>query len=102
MREIGLAATELGPEGFLPAALEAVADVLSRHQLHAMGGFTSLLLHRPDDDPAEADQQQGMSASTFAGSAESRRPLSPRTPVRPPSCSSGSPIISGLHAVKST
>ena len=51
MREIGLAATELGPEGFLPAEPEAMADVLSRHQLHAIGGFTPLLLHRPDHDP---------------------------------------------------
>jgi inosose dehydratase len=51
MREIGLAATELGPESFLPTALEAMADVLSRHQLHAIGGFTPLLLHRPDHDP---------------------------------------------------
>jgi hypothetical protein len=30
MREIGLAATELGPEGFLPAKPEAMADALSR------------------------------------------------------------------------
>src|SRR4051795_4315203 len=51
MREIGLAATELGPEGFLPAKPEAIADVLSRHRLHAVGGFTPLLLHRPDHDP---------------------------------------------------
>ena len=51
MREIGLTATELGPEGFLPTAPEAMADVLSRHQLHAIGGFTPLLLHRLDHDP---------------------------------------------------
>ena len=51
MREIGLAATEFGPEGFLPTAPEAMADVLSRHQLHAIGGFTPLLLHRADHDP---------------------------------------------------
>ena len=51
MCEIGLAATELGPEGFLPAQPEAMADVLSRHRLHAIGGFTPLLLHRLDHDP---------------------------------------------------
>jgi len=28
-----------------------MADVLSRHELDAIGGFTPLLLHRPDDDP---------------------------------------------------
>jgi len=51
MREIGLAATELGPEGFLPTSPEAMADLLSRHRLHAIGGFTPLLLHRTDHDP---------------------------------------------------
>ena len=51
MREIGLAATELGPEGFLPAEPEAMADVLSQHRLQAIGGFTPLLLHRPDHEP---------------------------------------------------
>jgi inosose dehydratase len=50
MREIGLAATELGPEGFLPAEPEAMTDVLFRHRLHAIGGFTPLL-HRPEHDP---------------------------------------------------
>jgi inosose dehydratase len=52
MREVGLVATELGPEGFLPAAPDAMADTLSRHDLHAVGGFTPVLLHRPDHDPA--------------------------------------------------
>ena len=31
MREVGLAATELGPDGFLPAEPDAVATVLSDH-----------------------------------------------------------------------
>ena len=47
MRELGLGATELGPEGFLPTAPDAMADVLSRHRLHAIGGFTPLPLHAP-------------------------------------------------------
>ncbi len=51
MHEIDLGATELGPESFLPAEPEAMADVLSQHRLHAIGGFTPLLLHRPDHDP---------------------------------------------------
>jgi inosose dehydratase len=51
MRELGLAATELGPEGFLPTEPAAMAAVLSQHHLHAIGGFTPLLLHRPDHDP---------------------------------------------------
>jgi inosose dehydratase len=51
MREVGLSATEFGPEGFLPSTPDAVAQTLDRHDLHAVGGFTPLLLHRPDHDP---------------------------------------------------
>ncbi len=51
MREVGLAATELGPDGFLPAEPDAMASVLARHRLQAVGGFTPLLLHVPDHDP---------------------------------------------------
>jgi inosose dehydratase len=51
MHEVGLAATELGPDGFLPAAPEAMAEVLSHHDLQAIGGFTPLLLHVPGHDP---------------------------------------------------
>jgi inosose dehydratase len=51
MREVGLAATELGPDGFLPAEPDALATVLAQHGLQAVGGFTPLLLHIPDHDP---------------------------------------------------
>jgi len=51
MREIGLAATELGPEGFLPTEPAAMASVLGEHGLQAVGGFTPLLLHVPGHDP---------------------------------------------------
>lgn len=48
MQQVGLAATELGPDGFLPADPRAV---LAEHDLHAIGGFTPLLLHVPAHDP---------------------------------------------------
>jgi inosose dehydratase len=51
MREVGLTATELGPEGFLPSQPAAMARVLDRHGLQAVGGFTPLLLHVADHDP---------------------------------------------------
>jgi inosose dehydratase len=51
MHEVGLAATELGPDGFLPADPGSAADVLARHHLQAIGGFTPLLLHVPGQDP---------------------------------------------------
>jgi inosose dehydratase len=51
MADVGLAATELGPDGFLPAEPAAMAGVLARHGLAAIGGFTPLLLHVPGHDP---------------------------------------------------
>ena len=51
MREVGLLATELGPDGFLPAEPDAMATVLAHHGLQAVGGFTPLLLHVPSHDP---------------------------------------------------
>jgi inosose dehydratase len=51
MREVGLTATELGPEGFLPAEPAAMVRVLDHHGLRAVGGFTPLLLHATGHDP---------------------------------------------------
>ena len=51
MHEVGLTATELGPDGFLPGDPAAMANVLSRYGLRAVGGFTPLLLHAPGHDP---------------------------------------------------
>ena len=57
MCEVGLLATELGPEGFLPSEPAAMACVLSEHGLQAVGGFTPLLMHVPSHDPVpEVDQ----------------------------------------------
>jgi inosose dehydratase len=51
MSEIGLAATELGPDGFLPSDPDELASTLADHHLTAVGGFTPFVLHRPDVDP---------------------------------------------------
>jgi inosose dehydratase len=51
MREVGLAATELGPEGFLPADPVAAAAVLAANHLGAVGGFTPVVMHNPTQDP---------------------------------------------------
>ena len=51
MRQVGLTATELGPDGFLPGQPDAVTRVLDHHGLRAVGGFTPLLLHVPTSDP---------------------------------------------------
>lgn len=49
MAQVGLAATELGPDGFLPADPDSV---LAQHHLSAIGGFVPVQLHRSDHDPA--------------------------------------------------
>lgn len=51
MREVGLTATEVGPDGFLPREPAALAGELSRYGLHAVGGFVPLVLHVPGHDP---------------------------------------------------
>jgi inosose dehydratase len=76
MRDIGLAATELGPEGFLPADPDQMAGVLAAHQLTAVGGFTPLLMHRPGHDPLPAidrilEQYQATHAEVLVLSATS-------------------------------
>jgi inosose dehydratase len=54
MREAGLAATEFGPEGFLPHEPGAKAKVLADNGLHAVGGFVPVVLHDPGHDPVPA------------------------------------------------
>ncbi len=50
MRALGLAATELGPAGFLPDDPRAAAGLLGAHELAAAGGFVPLVLHDRDGD----------------------------------------------------
>ncbi|MGH3344028.1 MAG: TIM barrel protein [Carbonactinosporaceae bacterium] len=54
MRELGLAATELGPVGFLPGAPRERAELLAAYGLRAAGGFLPVVLHNPGADPLPA------------------------------------------------
>ena len=51
MSDLGLAATEFGPEDFLPADPQAKADTLAAHGLQAVGQFVPVVLHEPGHDP---------------------------------------------------
>jgi len=51
MGEVGIAATEFGPDGFLPDAPSAKARTLADHGLGAVGGFVPVVLHDPAVDP---------------------------------------------------
>ncbi|GAB3932464.1 sugar phosphate isomerase/epimerase [Kribbella albertanoniae] len=52
MRAVGLAATEFGPDGFLPEDPARKAKVLADVGLRAVGGFVPVVLHDPAHDPA--------------------------------------------------
>jgi inosose dehydratase len=54
MRELGLAATEFGPDGFLPPAAADRAALLDSFGLRPVGGFVPVVLHDPARDPLPA------------------------------------------------
>ncbi|MEU7989208.1 TIM barrel protein [Streptosporangium canum] len=51
MRELGLTATELGPQGFLPPSPSRCRSLLDGYGLRAVGGFVPVVLHDPHHDP---------------------------------------------------
>ena len=50
MRDVGLKATEFGPEGFLPDSPQEKAAVLRSYELAAVGGFVPVVLHVRSQD----------------------------------------------------
>jgi inosose dehydratase len=51
MREVGLRATEFGPDDFLPPEPTERAALLASHGLAAVGQFVPVVLHDPSHDP---------------------------------------------------
>jgi inosose dehydratase len=51
MAELGLTATELGPEGFLPPSPTRCRSLLEQYGLRAVGGFVPVVLHDAELDP---------------------------------------------------
>ncbi|QXJ20224.1 TIM barrel protein [Actinomadura graeca] len=51
MRDLGVAATEFGPDGFLPADPAERSALLGAYGLRPVGGFVPLVLHDPGRDP---------------------------------------------------
>ena len=64
MAGLGLAATELGPVGYLPMEPAALRAALATHGLALVGGFVPLVLHQPDLAPAR--EHAAAVARTFA------------------------------------
>jgi len=65
MQEVGLVATELGPEGFLPDGPATKTKALQDNGLRAVGGFVPVVLHDPTSDPMREVEQalDGLSAA---------------------------------------
>jgi inosose dehydratase len=53
MREAGLTATELGPDGFLPSDAAELTALLDGYGLSCVGGFVPVVLFKEDHDPAD-------------------------------------------------
>jgi inosose dehydratase len=51
MRELGLEATEFGPQGWLPEEPDRRSDMLRNAGLRAVGAFVPVLLHDSEHDP---------------------------------------------------
>jgi inosose dehydratase len=67
MASLGLAATELGPVGYLPLESSEVRALLDRHGLRVVAGFVPLVLHeRSMDDARVADQIAALLAALDA------------------------------------
>jgi inosose dehydratase len=68
MREAGLAATELGPDGFLPSDTAQLTTMLADYGLSCVGGFVPVLLHDAGHDPM--DELAGPLESLVAAGAD--------------------------------
>jgi inosose dehydratase len=66
MRDAGLAATEFGPDGFLPADPGERSALLKSYGLGAVGGFVPVILHDPARDPLP-DVQRALAGFGDAG-----------------------------------
>lgn len=57
MRDLGITATEFGPDDYLPADPVRRAALLDAYGLRAVGGFLPLVLHRHERDPLPRARQ---------------------------------------------
>lgn len=58
MTEIGLTATEFGPQGWLPEAPAARRDAVQEYNLTPVGSFFLAIMHDPDIDPLEKVEKE--------------------------------------------
>ena len=67
MAQLGFAATELGPLGWLPLDGASARAELDRHGLRLVGGFVPLVVHAPDVGPTRAHATRAAAQLAAAG-----------------------------------
>jgi inosose dehydratase len=67
MAQLGLTATELGPQGWLPLDGHAVRGELDRHGLRLVGGFVPIVVHEPDLQPTREHADRAAAQLAAAG-----------------------------------
>jgi inosose dehydratase len=82
MREVGLSATEFGPQGFLPVDRDERDRLLGGYDLHALGGFVPVVLHADSDlerafDGFQTGDVLVLAAATGTGGYDARPELDP-------------------------
>jgi inosose dehydratase len=83
MRDLGLTATEFGPDGYLPSGPAARSALLAEHGLAAAGGFVPIVLHDRAVDPLAAVESalaafgsgSGHGSSEGAGTGPDGKPV---------------------------
>ncbi len=67
MAQLGLIATELGPQGWLPLDGASAREELDRHGLRLVGGFVPLVVHEPDLGDTRAQAARAAAQLAAAG-----------------------------------
>jgi len=67
MASLGLHATELGPDGYLPLDADDLRACLDKHDLQLVGGFVPLVLHEPELDGARERAHRSAELLAAAG-----------------------------------
>lgn len=90
MRSLGLTATELGAEGWLPLDPRALREVLERHGLRLVASFVPLVLHSPEQAPAAREAAlraarllAALGGQVLVSAAVASADWSPRVPLGP-------------------
>jgi inosose dehydratase len=85
MAQLGIVATELGPQGWLPADGREARAILDRYGLRLVGGFVPVVIHEPALDlesaRAAADQLATAGGELFVAAAVQDQAWSPPQPL---------------------